>query len=84
MVWNLELIQRLKSTDSRISRVVDLWIGNILEGFITKFTVDSTMSYNEAERIFFKVSQGKYLKSMKLWIKMLLCEKGVLRMLLDL
>lgn len=49
MVWTLELIQRLKSIDNRISRVVDLWIDNILRGFITNFSVDSTLSFIEGE-----------------------------------
>ena len=78
MAWTLELVQRLKRTHKRISRVVDFYINNILGRFVTKFVVDSTISYDEAEQIFFKGPRGKYLKYLKLWIKMLVCEKGVL------
>ena len=47
---------------------------------MTEFAVDTLKAYNEAERIFFKGYHGKYLNSLNLWIKMLLCEKGVLKL----
>ena len=77
--WTLEVIQRLKKIDNSISRVVDFWLNNLLEGIITEFTVDTLKAYNEAKRLFFKGYHGKYLNSLNLWIKMLLCEQGVLR-----
>lgn len=73
--WNLEVIQRLKKTNNSISRAVDFWLNNLLEGFITEFVVDTLKAYNEAERVFFKGYRGKYLNSLNLWIKMLLCRK---------
>ena len=73
--WTLEAIQRLKKTDNSISRVVDFWLNSLLEGFITEFVVDTLKAYNEAERVFFKGYHGKYINSLNLWIKMLLCEK---------
>ena len=72
--WTSEVIQRLKNTYNSISRVVDFWINNLLEGFVTKFAVDMLKSYCEEERLFFKGYRGKYLNSLNLWIKMLLCE----------
>lgn len=54
-VWTPELIQQLKNTTNRISRVVDFWIDSILGGFITEFTVESIVSYNKAKQIFFKI-----------------------------
>jgi len=78
--WTPEAIQRLKKTDNSISRVVDFWLNNLLEGFITEFVVDTLKAYNKAERVFFKGYHGKYLNSLNLWIKMLLCKKGVLRL----
>lgn len=46
--WTPKLIQQLKNTDNRISRVVHFWIDSILGGFIAGFMVESTVSYNEA------------------------------------
>ena len=63
-----------------ISHAIDYWIYSILEGYITEFNVDTINSYSAVEREFFKGPQGKFLISLNLWIKMLLCEKGVLRM----
>lgn len=44
-----EFIQQLKNTDNNISRAVDLWVENILGGFITEFIVDSMVSYSKAK-----------------------------------
>lgn len=63
-----------------ISRVVDSWIDGILGRFVTKLTVDSIVSYNKREQSFFKGLPGKLLRSLNLWIKILLCEKGLLQM----
>ena len=54
MDWTPEAIQRLKKTYNSILRVVDFWLNNSLEGFITEFTVDTLKAYSEAERVFFK------------------------------
>ena len=78
--WMLELIQWLKSVNNKISCVVDYWVDSILEGYITEFTVNTTKSYNVVERELFKGIQDRYLKSLKLCIKILLCEKRVSRM----
>ena len=78
--WTLKVIQRLKKTDNSISRVVDFWHNNLLEGFVTEFAVDTLKTYSEAERYFFKGYRSKYLNSLNLWIKMLLCKQGILRL----
>ena len=80
MEWTLEVMQRLKKIDNSISRVVDFWINSLLEGFVTEFAVDMLKAYSEEDRLFFKGYCGKYLNSLNLWIKMLLCEQGVLRL----
>ena len=80
MKWTPELIQILKKTTNPISRAVDFWLNNMLEGFVTKFAVDTLKAYNEVERIFLKGYDGRYLNSLNLWIKMLLCKKGVLKL----
>ena len=55
-------------------------MNSLLEGFVTEFVVDTLKAYSEAERYFFKGYRGKYLNSLSLWIKMLLSEKGILRL----
>ena len=79
--WTSFLSERLKIIDNPISRVVDLWVDNIIEGYITEFVVDTITSYSEAERKFFQGPLGWYISSWKAWIKMLVCEKGILRMI---
>ena len=63
IVWTLELIHTVKNLDNTITRVVDFWLASVLEGFVTKFAVDQTKSFSEAERYFFKGYRGKYLMS---------------------
>lgn len=55
-------------------------MNSLLEGFVTKFTMDTLKAYSEAGSYFFKGYCGKYLNSLSLCIKMLLCEKGILRL----
>ena len=62
-----------------ISRDVDFWLDIILEGYITEFVVDTVKSYIESEQELFQGPQGRYFNSLKLWIKMVLCEKGILK-----
>ena len=57
---------------------MDHCLDRIIVGFITEFERDTTVSYNEAERRFLKGPQGKYIKYLNTWIKMLLCEKRVM------
>lgn len=77
LVWTPELVKKLKESDNEITRAIDFHIDNILGRLITDIAIDTSVSYSEAEKIFFKGSRGKFLNSLKIWIKMLLCEKGV-------
>ena len=56
---------------------------SILEGYITEFVVDTTKSYNEEEREFFSEPRGRFLLSLQLSIKMLVCEKVILKIHLE-
>lgn len=47
---------------------------------MTKFTIDTSVSYSEAECHFFKGPRGKYLKLLNTWVKMLLCEEWVMQL----
>ena len=59
-------------------RVVKVWLDNILEGYIIKFVVDIVKSYSDTEREFFKGPRGRFLLSLRFWIKMLICENVIL------
>ena len=56
---------------------------SILEGDITEFVVNTTKSYSEVEQEFFNEPRGRFLLSLQLSIKMLVCEKGILKMHLE-
>ena len=56
---------------------------SILEGYITEFTIDTSKYYNEVERELFNGPRGRFLLSLQLSIKMLVCEKGILNMHLE-
>ena len=72
------MVCEVASVSHAISRYVDFWVDSILQGYITKFTVESMTSYSEAERNFFQGPRRRYLLSISTWIKMLVYEKGIL------
>jgi hypothetical protein len=78
--WAPELIQQVNTVRKKISRVVDFWLYNILGGYTTEFAIDCTQSYSVAERELFKGPCRIYLKSLSTWLKMFLCDKGVMKM----
>jgi hypothetical protein len=55
----------------------------VLGGYITKFSIVCTHSYIVNKIKLFKVQHGRYLKLLSTWIKMLLCDKGVLKLEYD-
>ena len=67
---------KLEASKDKIAHVVDHWLNCIIGGFVTEFAVDTSVSYNEAEHRFLKGPRGKYLKSLNIMIKMMLCEEG--------
>jgi hypothetical protein len=75
-----ELIQQVNTISNSISHAVDLWLDNNLGGYATKFTIDENQYYSTLERDFFKGSRGRYLKSLYTSIKMLLCDKDVMKL----
>ena len=81
--WTPELIQWLKEVDNRVSRVVEVWLDNILGGYIIDFAINTVKSYSDTERKFFQGLRGRFLLSLQLWIKMFICGKGILKMKLD-
>ena len=75
IVWTPKLVHRLEASEDNIVQVVDHWLDRIIGGFNIEFVVDTTVSYSDVERRFLKGPQGKYIKPLNTWIKMLLCEK---------
>ena len=78
IVWNPELVRQVETFENKIVRVVDHWLDRIIGGFVTKFVVDTSVSYIEARWRFFKGQWGKYLRYLNTWIKILLCEKQMM------
>jgi hypothetical protein len=78
-----KLVSKLNSVNNKTSRAVDFWLDSILGVYITKFVVDCTQSYSVVERDFFKGFRGRFIKSLGTWIKMLLCNKGMMTMEFD-
>ena len=76
--WDPKRIKLLKNVNNAVSRAVGFWIARTLDSFVTEFTIDTSNSFSEAERKFFKGPRGKYLNSLSFKIKMLLAEKGIL------
>ena len=76
--WTPTRINILKMVNNEISRAVDFWTTQTLEAFVTEFAIDTSTSFSEAERHFFKGLRGNFLNSFSLRIKMLLAEKGIL------
>ena len=70
----------MEKVSNPISRDVDFWFNRIIEVYITEIAIDTIRSYSEIVRQFTKGLRGHYLNSLKLWIKMLVCENKILRM----
>jgi hypothetical protein len=78
--WNPEEITQLQCVDNKFICKVDFLLDNIIVGFITEFAIDTTKSYNTAQQDFLKGPSGKYLGSLYTSIKILLYNKGVMKM----
>jgi len=57
-----KLVKKLETSQDNIACVVDHFLNDITGGFVTEFTVGSSISDSEVENHFFKVTRGKYLK----------------------
>ena len=54
-----------------------------MEGYITEFGVNISKSYSDIENEFFQGPRGRFMLSLQLWIKMLIYEKGILKLKSD-
>jgi hypothetical protein len=74
------VIEKVNTISNQISCAVDLWMDSVLGGYIINFSIDCTQSYIVVERELFKYSHGIYLKSLSTWVKILLCDNGVMKL----
>ena len=49
IVWTLELVRKLEASEDKITRAIDHWMDRIIGGFITEFTINTSVSYSKAE-----------------------------------
>ena len=78
--WTLVQIEQLQQVNKKFTCTMDFWLDNIVAGFITKFAVETTKSYNAAEQEFLRGPRGRYIQSLYTSIKILLYNKGILTM----
>jgi hypothetical protein len=82
-IWTSKLVRQLNYASNDTSQTIHFWLDNILGGYIIDFAVDYTQSYSVIERYVFKGPQGRLMKSLVTWIKMLLCDKCMMKMEFD-
>jgi hypothetical protein len=82
-IWTPELVRQLNYVSNPTTRVIDFWLDSVLGDYVTEFAVDFIQLYSVVEREFFKGSCGRLLKSLNMWIKILLCEKHLIVMQYD-
>jgi hypothetical protein len=63
--------------NNKFTRAVDFCLDSIVAGFIIEFAVDTTKLYSATEQDFLCGTQGRYIKSLYISIKILLYNKGV-------
>jgi hypothetical protein len=77
--WTLELIRQLNTISNKVFHEVEFWLNSVLGGYIIVFSIDCTQYYSVTEREFFKGTHEIFLNTLSTWIKMLLCDKNVMK-----
>lgn len=80
IIWTKYRLNQLENVKNHWSRAEYFRYTSIVEGYIMEFVVEGLMSFNKAERMFSRGPCGRYINFVPMWIKMLLCEKGVMSM----
>jgi hypothetical protein len=73
-------IAPLQQVDNKLTCTIDFWLDSIVVGFITKFAIDTSMSYTAIEQDFLKGPKGWYIRSLYTSIKILLYNNDVMTM----
>ena len=74
------MVEEVTSVSNVASRAVDFWVDNIMQGYISKFAIDTITSYSEAKLDFFQGPRRRYLFNISTWINLLAYEKGILHL----
>ena len=53
-VWTPARVNLVQHVNNEVSRAVDFWMMRTLEAFVTEFAIDTSTSFSEVERQFFK------------------------------
>ena len=77
-MWTHARVNLVQHMKNEVSLALDFWTTCTLESSVTQFAINTSTSFSEAERQFFKGPRGKFLNSLSLKIKILLVEKGIL------
>jgi hypothetical protein len=80
LYWTPVQIQQLQQVNNKFTRAVNFWLDSIVASFITEFTVDTEKSYNAVEKEFLQGPRGRCIRSLHTSIKILLYNKGVMKM----
>jgi hypothetical protein len=78
--WSSIQIAQLHQVNKKFTHVVDFWLNSIVAHFITEFAVDTVKSYNTSEKEFLRGPRGSYIRSLYNSTKILLYNKGVMKM----
>jgi hypothetical protein len=78
--WNPMEIVQSQQVDNKFMCTLDLWLENIVAGFITEFVVDRPNSYTMIEKGFINIPRGRYIISLYTSIKILLYDNSVISM----
>ena len=76
--WTPARVNLVQNVNNEVSRAVDFWTTHTLEALVTEFAIETSTSFSDAERQFFKDPRGKFLNLLGLRIKIILAEKGIL------
>jgi len=49
IVWTLELVRRLEASEDNIAYAIAHWLDRVIRGFVTKFVVNTSVSYSKVE-----------------------------------
>jgi hypothetical protein len=78
--WTTDNITWLERVNNKFTCAVDFWLDSITVGIITEFSFDTTKYYTNVEHEFMKGPSGRYIRYIYTLIKILLHDKGVMKM----
>ena len=80
MSWDQVKIEELEVLDNKWTWDIKFWFAQVNEGYIVEFIMEYTDSFNEDEINFAEGPRRRMLEEIRLCIKMLFNEKGLMPM----